>query len=122
MKQFIASVFIGFVLFFGLKDGGQAQSETEKQNQITGQSSSDNCFYSRGYSDIFNNASIIETSHNLTTRVFHSFQRFPFCDSFTEKSIELSKKNEISDYFYIAECLIIRFEGPDIIYPYSYFL
>jgi hypothetical protein len=121
MKQLIASLFIGFVLFFGLKDGGKAQRETEKQNQITGQSSSDNCYYSRGYSDIFNIASIKETSQSLTIRLLHSFQRFPFCASFTEKSTELTKKNEISDYFYIAECLIIRFEGPDIIHPYNYF-
>ncbi len=121
MKQFIASVFIGFILFFGLKDGGPAQREIEKQYQITGQSSSGNCIYSRGYSDVFNNASIKETGQSLILRVFQSYQRFPFVDSFTEKSIELAKKIEISDYFYIAECLIIRFEGPEIIHPFNYF-
>jgi hypothetical protein len=121
MKQLIASVFIGFTLFFGLKDGGLAQRECEKQNQITGQSSSGNCIYSRGYSDVFNNVSIKETGQSLIIRLLHSFQRFPFCDSFAEKSIDLAKNNEISDYFFIAEFLIIRFEGPDIIHPYNYF-
>ncbi len=121
MKQLIASLFIGFVLFSGLKNWGQAQSETEKQNQITGHWSSDNFFYSSGYPVVFNNASIKETGQNLTIRLLHSFQRFPFHDSNTEKSTELTKKNEISDYFYISECLIIRFEGPDIIHPYNYF-
>ncbi|MCF8371940.1 MAG: hypothetical protein K9H64_09975 [Bacteroidales bacterium] len=121
MKKNITYIYLLILLFVGLNIESQAQEIKEKQNQITGQTTSANNCYMTGYYDFFNHDANMKTSQQLVQHILPSFQKFPFGVLFNEKVAELFRNRKILKYILIAKFQVVRFEGPDIIHPFNYF-
>lgn len=71
--------------------------------QIIRITNADSFTFSSGYSNIFYNATNNETGLSLIEPLLPSSQKFPYSDLYTQKRVELTNNNEISDYLYFAE-------------------
>lgn len=121
MKWFFISVGI-ILLCFVSNVQGFAHKETKHTINIALDSStSDNPFIISDASDLFNHTANNENGQRSFQRLFPTSQKFFFGGLLLNENDELKRKSEISNYVFIAECHIVRFEGSDIIFPFNYF-
>jgi hypothetical protein len=121
MKQFFASVFIIVIIFCGLNFELQLQKTPKQQDNISEHLVPEMYFISSDNFDGLNYFAVKKNISSIVQRLLPSNDKFHFSDIFNEKNSESIINNNISDYIFIAECNVNRFEGPDIIYPFNYF-
>lgn len=121
MKLFVASVYFIVVVLSGFTFNGQTRLQLNQPGDSELNNTSGFFVGSNGLSDILNFALNKETNQNVLQREFQLSNKFRLDNLFTKKFAELTKKNEIANYLYVAEFKIVRFEGPDIIHPFNYF-
>lgn len=121
MRHFFVYIYLIIILVFGWNPSVQASFKNEIQTAPVEQRASDNDLYSFLISDYHNNALTEESCQNTIPSSPRTIQKFPFSEAFTEKIIEQSENDKISDYLFITECRTIRLEDPDIIHPFNYF-
>lgn len=121
MKLFVASIYLIVVVLSGLTFNRQTKRLLKYQGDVAENYASGFLVSSNDLSDILNFGVNKETNQNVIQSEFPFGNKYRFGNPFTEKYAELTKKNEIADYLFVAEFKIVRFEGPDIIHPFNYF-
>lgn len=96
---------------------GVVPSETTHSNIAV----SYNDYIISGVSDIFHHVANNENVQPTLPQLFPTISKFRFAGFSVESETGINREREISKYIVYAECHILRFEGPDIIYPFNYF-
>lgn len=121
MKLFVASVYFIVVVLSGFTFNAQTRLQLNQPGDSELNNTSGFFVGTNGLSEIINFALNKETNQNVFQRDFPFGNKFRLDNLLIRKFAELTKKNEITEYLYVATCKIIRFEGPDIIHPFNYF-
>lgn len=110
------------ILSFVFNALGSAQDKaTDSNNTIIESYVSENRSMLCGATDIFNLSANKENAQRTIQRLYPTFQKYLNIGILSNENVELKKKNQLSYYFFYAECHISRLEGVDLIHPFDYF-